>query len=114
DLLDRFALVAPGQDDPADRVTILVATSRDAFDAGPSIDGATIEIRPKGENQMAALQVLILATIGLLFIGLVAVAGFTVMAGRRLRALGMLGAIGVSDRHIRLVLLANGAVVGAV
>jgi len=36
------------------------------------------------------------------------------MAGRRLRALGMLGAVGATDRHVRLVLLANGAVVGAV
>jgi putative ABC transport system permease protein len=36
------------------------------------------------------------------------------MTQRRLRALGMLGAIGASHRHIRLVLLANGAVIGAV
>src|SRR4029453_6971175 len=38
----------------------------------------------------------------------------TVMAQRRLRALGMLGAIGASHRYVRLVLLANGAVIGAV
>ena len=57
--------------------------------------------------------VLVLGTLGLLFVGLLAVAGFTVMAGRRLRALGMLGSIGASDRHVRLVMLANGAVVGA-
>jgi hypothetical protein len=36
------------------------------------------------------------------------------MAQRRLRALGMLGAIGASHRHIRLVLLANGVVIGGV
>ena len=40
-------------------------------------------------------------------------AGFTVMAQRRLRALGMLGSLGATDRHIRLVMLANGAAVGA-
>jgi putative ABC transport system permease protein len=114
DLLEKFALVAPGQANPADHVTILIQASTQKFDAAPPINGADIEIRPTGENSAAALQVLILATIGLLFIGLVAVAGFTVMAGRRLRALGMLGAIGATDRHVRFVLLANGAVVGGI
>src|SRR5262249_33645580 len=47
-------------------------------------------------------------------VGLLAVAGFTVMGQRRLRALGMLGAMGASHRHIRLVLMANGALIGAV
>ena len=60
------------------------------------------------------MLVLVLATIGLMFVGLLAVAGFTVIAQRRLRALGMLGAIGASHRHIRLVLLANGMVIGGV
>jgi putative ABC transport system permease protein len=59
-----------------------------------------------------ALIVLVFATFGLLFIGLVAVAGFSVMAQRRLRALGMLGAIGATDRNVRLVMIANGAAVG--
>ena len=36
------------------------------------------------------------------------------MAQRRLRALGMLQAVGATDRHVRLVLLANGAVVGII
>jgi putative ABC transport system permease protein len=48
----------------------------------------------------------------LLFVGLLAVAGFTVMAQRRLRALGMLGAIGATDRHVRMVMLASGAAIG--
>ena len=34
------------------------------------------------------------------------------MAQRRLRQLGMLAAIGATRRHLRLVLLANGAVIG--
>ncbi len=40
---------------------------------------------------------LVLGTLGLLFVGLMAVAGFTVMAQRRLRALGMLGSLGATD-----------------
>ena len=55
---------------------------------------------------------LALSTLGLLLVGLVAVAGFSVVARRRQRALGMLGAIGATDRHVRLVMLANGAAVG--
>jgi putative ABC transport system permease protein len=113
-LLEAFALVAPGQANPADRVTILILTTAQKFDAAPVINGADNEIRPPGESQAATMQVLILATVGLLFVGLVAVAGFTVMAGRRLRALGMLAAIGATDRHMRLVLLADGAAVGTV
>ena len=50
----------------------------------------------------------------MLLIGLVAVGGFTVLAQRRLRALGMLGALGATDRNVRLVVRANGAVVGVV
>ena len=50
--------------------------------------------------------------LGLIFIGLVAVAGFSVMAQRRLRALGMLSAIGATERNVRLVMIVNGMVVG--
>ena len=52
------------------------------------------------------------AVLGLVFIGLVSVAGFTVMAQRRLRALGMLAALGATERNVRLVMTANGAAVG--
>jgi putative ABC transport system permease protein len=58
--------------------------------------------------------VLALATIGMLLIALVSVGGFTVLAQRRLRALGMLGALGATDRNVRLVVRANGVVVGVV
>jgi putative ABC transport system permease protein len=119
DLQDAFALVAPGQINSPSRLTLLT-------DAGSS---ATMHFRPPGgggleimsngaanaqERRSQALAVLLLATIGLTFIGLVAVAGFTVMAQRRLRALGMVGAIGATDRQVRRVMLANGAAVGAV
>jgi putative ABC transport system permease protein len=42
------------------------------------------------------------------------VGGFTVVAQRRLRSLGMLGALGATDRNIRLVVRANGVLVGVV
>ena len=55
---------------------------------------------------------LALATVAMLLIALVAVGGFTVLAQRRLRSLGMLAALGATDRNIRLVVRANGVVVG--
>ncbi len=54
------------------------------------------------------------ATVFLLLASLVATAGFAVIAQRRLRQLGMLAAIGATEKHLRLVLLTNGAVVGAI
>jgi putative ABC transport system permease protein len=116
DLNDEFALVAPGQADPPDKVTILVEAARQQIESFRPPSGAplAIESESDGAKAAAAAAVLALATIMLLFVGLLAVAGFTVMAQRRMRAMGMLGAIGATDRHVRLVMLANGAVVGAV
>ena len=57
---------------------------------------------------------LALATVGMLLIALVSVGGFTVLAQRRLRAIGMLESMGATDRNVRLVLEANGVIVGAV
>ena len=54
------------------------------------------------------------ATVFLLLASLVAAAGFAVIAQRRLRQLGMLAATGATPKHLRLVLLTNGAVVGAI
>jgi putative ABC transport system permease protein len=56
--------------------------------------------------------ILVVEVLGLAFIGLVSVASFSVMAQRRLRALGMLSAIGATERNLRLVMIANGLVVG--
>ena len=106
-LLDEFALVAPGQVRAPSQVTVL-------FDAA----GAT---PPNVETRAAVTAsnpfnpetiVLALATVGMLLIALVSVGGFTVLAQRRLRSLGMLGAVGATDRNVRLVVRANGIVVG--
>ncbi|MFI5889541.1 FtsX-like permease family protein [Actinoplanes sp. NPDC051513] len=112
-LLDTFALAAPGRAGPPDRVTVLVRATEAQFRAAERPDDAEVQVRD-GASADPAVVVLMLATIGLLFVGLLAAAGFTVLAQRRLRALGMLAAIGARHRHLRLVMLANGAVVGAV
>jgi len=112
-LADAFALVPPGQVASPTQVNVLfdgqpraVASFRFPPKSGVQTPGApTNGISP-------ALVVLIVSTFGLLFIGLVSVAGFSVMAQRRLRAIGMLGALGATDRHVRLVMIADGALVG--
>lgn len=114
-LLDAFALVAPGQVSAPDTVTVL-------FDADPATvaaytfpAGVTPETpAPASSGLPPGFVVLVSAVFGLVFIGLVATAGFTVLAQRRLRALGVLGAVGATDRQVRLVLVAGGAVVGTV
>jgi putative ABC transport system permease protein len=112
---ERFALVAPGQADPPERVTVHIPGAQSFQSARlPSGSPVSIFVNSADERAAAAAAVLVMATMGLLFVGLIAVAGFTVMAQRRLRALGMLASLGATDRHVRLVMLANGAAVGAV
>jgi len=113
DLLDEFAVVAPGQANPATSVSVLLnADNQQLSFRLPSGQGLDIGSRSAAGQAAGAALVLVLGTLGLLFVGLVAMAGFTVLAQRRLRALGMLGALGASDRDIRRVMLANGAAVG--
>jgi len=66
------------------------------------------------QKRIETISVLVIATIGLLFVGLLAVAGFTVLVQRRQRALGMLAAVGATDRNVKLVMIANGFIVGTV
>ena len=54
------------------------------------------------------------AVLGMLLIALVGIGGFTVLAQRRLRAIGMLAAQGATGRNIRRVVRANGAATGVV
>jgi putative ABC transport system permease protein len=110
-LLDEFALVAPGQVRNPTQVTVL-------FDGhGRPPAGLANGITSAGSQTQAnvvnpeSISVAGLV-VGMLLIALVAVGGFTVLAQRRLRSLGMLASMGATDRHVRLVVLANGAIVG--
>lgn len=121
DLSDEFAVVSPASAGPPDNVTLLVRTdtgSIDAFfDRMERDDGRSpligSEARPTDQSAMA-LAMFSVATVFLLLASLVAAAGFAVIAQRRLRQLGMLAAIGATQKHLRLALLTNGAVVGAI
>lgn len=114
-LLDQFALLAPGQVGTPQSVSVLLNAGAHAFDSFrlPSHVGLSVSSRSAANQALIAAVVLVISALGLVFIGLMAVAGFAVMAHRRQRALGMLGSLGATDRHLRLVVLANGAAVGA-
>ena len=129
-LNDEFALVAPGQIAAPTQATVLLTEPASARNEGVYRDGrnpppaftglpgnATVSLSSQasgGQSISPAIIVLAIAVLGLVFIGLVSVAGFTVIAQRRLRALGMLSALGATERNVRLVMTANGAVVGVV
>ncbi len=126
DLDDEFALTSPADAEPPESVTMLVQASRERATALPGGYGGRLESRPacmrgllcltptQTEQTTAAAGVVGLATVVLLLVALIAAAGFVVVGQRRQRQLGMLAAIGATQRHLRLVLLANGATVGAI
>jgi putative ABC transport system permease protein len=120
-LADEFALAAPGQVNHPSQVTMLLGSRavQQAISGNngtlPGIPAAATVSPPTASTPggiSPAVLVLVVEVLGLVFTGLVSVAGFSVMAQRRLRALGMLSAIGATERHLRLVMIAGGLLVG--
>ncbi len=111
-LLDEFALVAPGQVSAPTLVTVLF----DAPDASPRSLGPNVVSRASANTNVLNPVTISLAaaTLGMLLIALVSVGGFTVLAQRRLRSIGMLGAQGATNANVGLVISANGCATGAV
>jgi len=119
DLDAEFALVAPTDDESLESVTILVGGSAERFELFPAsnelqADDVTQGSRSIVDNVVAAAAILGIAQVGLVLVALVAAASFVAVAQRRLRQLGMLASIGATQKHLRLVVVANGAVLGIV
>ncbi len=117
DLNDEFALVSPSHDAAPESVTILVRTSPERIASFRPPGGASPSVGARAagnEGVLATVGVLGVATVALLLVALLAAAGFVVIAQRRLRQLGMLAAIGATEKHLRLAMVANGVVVGVV
>ncbi|HTZ23531.1 MAG TPA: FtsX-like permease family protein [Streptosporangiaceae bacterium] len=112
-LLDEFALVAPGQVTAPTLVTVLFdARGVPPADIGPTAaTPQTAAARALFDPETISLAASVL---GMLMIALVAAGGFTVLARRRLRSIGMLAAQGATRSGIRLVVRANGVATGAV
>jgi putative ABC transport system permease protein len=118
-LLDEFALVAPGQLASTGRARIFLGESMDSAAASAAGDvipknASVTEPAPEDSILSPATIVLIVSVIGLVFIGLVATASFTVMAQRRQRALGMLASLGATEGDVRFVLIADGLFAGVI
>jgi putative ABC transport system permease protein len=113
DTLDEFALVLPGQLSAPTQVTVLFdAPGVPLSKIGPNVETpATVASNNTLNPEFFSYAAV---TLGMLLIALVGAGGFTVLAQRRLRAIGMLGAQGATDRNIRLVVEANGVAVGVV
>jgi putative ABC transport system permease protein len=120
ELSDEFVLVSPSSAGAAEHVTVLVHTSEESLESffGPGDESVpalgSMSIRGDDHPEAPTLAMFSVTTVFLLLASLVAAAGFAVVAQRRLRQLGMLAAVGATEKQLRLVLLANGAVVGAI
>ena len=113
DLGDEFALVAPSAMEPTS-TTVLVDTDESQIQGFRAPAGSLqVGVRAAHENVIAAVIVLVMATVVLLLTALVAAASFVVLAQRRARQLGMLAAIGGTEKQLRNVTVVNGAVIGA-
>ena len=114
DLSDDFVLVAPGTMAAPDELTVL-ADSANERDRPDGRMGFRMEILGSDTDE-AAVAALVLAatTLALALVGLLSSAAFVVIAQRRQRQLGILAALGATRRHVRLVMLATGAITGAV
>jgi putative ABC transport system permease protein len=117
-LADQFALLAPGQIRHPSQVIMLLgpAAAQELLSdqTVPGVPAATVSVPTQQVSGVSpAALILVVEVLGLAFIGLVSVASFSVMAQRRLRALGMLSAIGATERNLRLVMITGGLVIGA-
>jgi putative ABC transport system permease protein len=113
-LLDEFALVVPGQVTKPDSVTVLFDASGRGTSGLNGMQITTPQAVANGNVINPETISIAAAVLGMLLIALVGIGGFTVLAQRRLRSIGMLAAQGATERHIRLVVLANGAATGVV
>jgi putative ABC transport system permease protein len=121
-LLDQFALVPPDQVTSPSQVTVLfdapgVPVNHDNELRGFASLGPVVQTTASvAQQSVVNPQTISIAatTLGMILIALVGIGGFTVLAQRRVRAIGMFASLGATDSHVRLVVRANGAVVGVV
>lgn len=121
DLDEEFVLAAPTTLDRATAHTLLIGGTgvfeevRQIREFGRThLPGAELTTRADVRRVASAAAVVGTTAVVLVLVSLVASAAFLTLAQRRLRQLGMLSAVGATQRHVRLLVLANGAIVGFV
>ncbi len=112
DTLEQIALVVPGQIRTPSEVDLLF-NARGTPSIGPNWNVARVGGYALGTANPETI-ILLVAVLGMLLVALISVGGFTVLAQRRLRSLGMLASIGATEKQVRVVVRTNGAVVGVV
>ncbi|NUT41212.1 MAG: ABC transporter permease, partial [Thermoactinospora sp.] len=106
-LRDAFVLVAPARAGQPTTVTVLARGDPDAgLVALENFNVAIADLDPGEDQLMAAVVALVGGSLALLLVALVAAAGFAVVGRRRQRQLGMLAAIGATQRQLRLAMVA--------
>lgn len=116
DFDDEFVLLEPSQLDDADTIAMLTTSDEGALrQFGDAVGGIRVSGRSDiPEDVLAGVLTLLASTVVLALVALVAAATFAVLAQRRLAQLGMLSAIGATERHLRLSMSATGALIGIV
>jgi putative ABC transport system permease protein len=112
---DQFVLLSPSALVGSDFVTVLFNGTEDQIQSLRLPDEPDRQVSSRGdvpENLVAAMIVLVVTTVVLLLVALIAAASFTVIAQRRLPQLGMMSAIGATEKHLRLTMVATGTVTG--
>ncbi len=112
DLNAEFVLVSPAGADPPESVTILSMGPPSRIIVDQRSTGAAIATREGDARTAAATYAFALVVLAMFLVCLVAASAFITMAQRRMRQFGMLAATGATERHVRLVMLAAGALAG--
>ena len=103
----------PGQvRSPSDVELLFDAPGVSPASIGPNVEDLSQASSNNAINPETIIAMV--AVLGMVLIALVSVGGFTVLAQRRLRSLGLLAANGATTKHVRLVVRTNGAIVGVV
>src|SRR3954454_6825474 len=112
---DEFVLLPYSQLSTSNYVRMLVNANEAQIQSfHPPGDGNRI-LNGRGDvpaNLVAAILVLVVSTVVLFLVALIAAASFTVIAQRRLPQMGMMSAVGATEKHLRLTMLATGTVTG--
>jgi putative ABC transport system permease protein len=116
-LNDEFVLIPPSQMSTSDEVLMYVSASEQQVQGfrPPGQTGRMISARGDiQEDVVAGVIMLVVSTLVLFLVALIAAASFTVIAQRRMPQLGMMAAVGATERHLRMSMIAGGAATGVV
>lgn len=116
DLNDQFAMVAPSAAGPPQQVTVLLDASQGQFGAFRNAFHGPLDWQARSASTQEAVAAAALGavTVLMLLVSLVAAASFAVLAARRRRQLGMLAAVGATQKQLRMVMVAGGALIGLI